>query len=152
MTSPGIDPETVRLVAQCLNHYATPGPREKVTEHKMCFDFSLQLLCETFLVPRRIQTAEHNTLLRVNCPLFLSNFNQTWIFWIDFRKILKCHTQREPSCSMRTERHQTYGNDEANSPFSQFCERTSNQSSQETISDEMYHNVNTLTHYAHVTS
>ena len=27
MTPPGIDPETVRLVAQCLNHYATPGPR-----------------------------------------------------------------------------------------------------------------------------
>jgi hypothetical protein len=26
VTSPGIDPETVRLVAQCLNHYATPGP------------------------------------------------------------------------------------------------------------------------------
>jgi hypothetical protein len=23
---PGIDPETLRLVAQCLNHYATPGP------------------------------------------------------------------------------------------------------------------------------
>ena len=22
----GIDPETYRLVAQCLNHYATPGP------------------------------------------------------------------------------------------------------------------------------
>ena len=22
----GIDPEAVRLVAQCLNHYATPGP------------------------------------------------------------------------------------------------------------------------------
>jgi hypothetical protein len=26
-TPPGIDPETFRLVAQCLNHYATPGPR-----------------------------------------------------------------------------------------------------------------------------
>jgi len=25
LTSPGIDPGTVRLVAQCLNHYATPG-------------------------------------------------------------------------------------------------------------------------------
>ena len=25
MTPPGIDPGTVRLVAQCLNHYATPG-------------------------------------------------------------------------------------------------------------------------------
>ena len=26
MTPPGINPETVRLIAQCLNHYATPGP------------------------------------------------------------------------------------------------------------------------------
>ena len=25
VTPSGIDPETVRLVAQCLNHYATPG-------------------------------------------------------------------------------------------------------------------------------
>ena len=24
---PGIDPETLRLAAQCLNHYATPGPK-----------------------------------------------------------------------------------------------------------------------------
>ena len=27
VTPPGIDCGTVRLVAQCLNHYATPGPR-----------------------------------------------------------------------------------------------------------------------------
>ena len=26
VTPPGIDPGTVRLVAQSLNHYATPGP------------------------------------------------------------------------------------------------------------------------------
>jgi hypothetical protein len=26
VTSPGIHPRTVRLVAQRLNHYATPGP------------------------------------------------------------------------------------------------------------------------------
>ena len=26
VTPTGIDPETVRLVAQCLNHYATAGP------------------------------------------------------------------------------------------------------------------------------
>ena len=26
LTPPGIDPGTVRLVAQCLNHYATPDP------------------------------------------------------------------------------------------------------------------------------
>ena len=30
----GIDPETVRLVAQCLNHYATPGPLCKVNNTK----------------------------------------------------------------------------------------------------------------------
>ena len=27
VTTPGIDPGTVRLVAQRLNHYANPGPR-----------------------------------------------------------------------------------------------------------------------------
>ena len=27
VTPPGIDPVTVRLVAQLLNHYATPGPK-----------------------------------------------------------------------------------------------------------------------------
>jgi hypothetical protein len=27
VTTPGIDPGTVRLVAQRLNHYATPGPK-----------------------------------------------------------------------------------------------------------------------------
>jgi hypothetical protein len=26
----GIDPGTHRLTAQCLNHYATPGPAEKM--------------------------------------------------------------------------------------------------------------------------
>ena len=30
VTPPAIDPGTVRLVAQCLKHYATPGPREDV--------------------------------------------------------------------------------------------------------------------------
>ena len=30
VTPPGIDPETVRLVAQRLNHYATPGPASLV--------------------------------------------------------------------------------------------------------------------------
>ena len=29
VTPPGIDPGTVQLVAQCLNHYATPGPKYK---------------------------------------------------------------------------------------------------------------------------
>jgi hypothetical protein len=31
VTRPGIDPGTVRLVAQPLNHYATPGPQKHYT-------------------------------------------------------------------------------------------------------------------------
>ena len=34
VTPPGIDPGTSRLVAQCLNHYATPGPRSKQLDHQ----------------------------------------------------------------------------------------------------------------------
>jgi hypothetical protein len=34
VTPPGIDPGTFRLVAQCLNHYATPGPTSVGTTRK----------------------------------------------------------------------------------------------------------------------
>jgi hypothetical protein len=33
VTPPGIDPWNVRLVAQCLNHYATQGPTEMNTRN-----------------------------------------------------------------------------------------------------------------------
>jgi hypothetical protein len=37
VTPPGIDPGTVRIVAQRLNHYATPGPHKfnKINNIKM---------------------------------------------------------------------------------------------------------------------
>jgi len=63
-------------------------------------------------------------VLQVKYPIFLSDFNETRIFSIDFRLILKCRFsrtpfQRVPSRSLRTD-----GHDEANSRFSPFCEHT----------------------------
>jgi hypothetical protein len=36
VTPPGIDPGTVRLVAQPLNHYATPGPEKSDVKKTNC--------------------------------------------------------------------------------------------------------------------
>jgi hypothetical protein len=37
VTSPGIDPRTVRPVARCLNHYDTPGPLTYIRLQKICY-------------------------------------------------------------------------------------------------------------------
>jgi len=69
--------------------------------------------------------------LHVKYSLLWNDFNETWSFKTDFRKILKYQiswksAQREPSCSMRTD-GRTYiltdKHDKTNSRFSQFCQR-----------------------------
>jgi hypothetical protein len=37
----------------------------------------------------------------VNYPLFLSDFNETWIFWTNFRKVLKYQISCNPSIGSR---------------------------------------------------
>jgi hypothetical protein len=51
VTQPGIDPGTVRLVAQCLNHYAIPGPNQICSER----------VCEGVLIHWSFNDAFSNT-------------------------------------------------------------------------------------------
>ena len=67
--------------------------------------------------------------VHVKYPLFLSDFNETWIFSKDFQKIFKnqilwTSVKWEPKCSMRTDEHMDWQPDryeDSNSHFSQFC-------------------------------
>ena len=75
----------------------------------MRFWFSLKLLSGTFLILRIIEIwSKIHISIQVKYPLFLPDFNETWIFWNEFLKILKFKiswksVQWEPSCSMQTD-------------------------------------------------
>jgi len=67
------------------------------------------------------RSPERQIGLLVRYLLFLSDFNDTWIFCTDFRKIFKFQISLksrrwEPSCCMRADRH-----NRAEIRFSQFC-------------------------------
>jgi len=88
------------------------------------FRFSLQLLSETFLILRRIKRYMIKIYigLHVKYPLFFSDFNEIWFF---FRQIFEKYWKKIRPVGAklfhadgRIDRH-----DEANSRFSQFCEK-----------------------------
>jgi hypothetical protein len=82
---------------------------KKLLNIKCVVWFPLQLLSEEFFILRGTERDMIKMFigLHVKYPLFFSDFNETWIFSADFRKVLKCRVpwksvQCEPSCSMRT--------------------------------------------------
>jgi hypothetical protein len=99
---------------------------EKELQNTKCvFWFPLQLLPETFLILSRIERDKIKKYLVVfKYPLFLSDFNETCVFstafekYSNFMKILATGAELFHAVR-RMDRH-----DDANSRFSQFCERS----------------------------
>ena len=77
VTPPGIDPGTFRLVAQRLNHYATPDPTVR------------EYLCKFVTVPRRIllrMTIQTKILENIRTQILCSETlvrksHLLWIIW-----------------------------------------------------------------------
>ena len=95
---------------------------------QIVFWVPLQLLSAAFLILRRVEPdmIKIHIGLHVKYPLFLSDFNETWTF---FGRISK-NTQLPNFMKIRLQGaemfhvdRRTDGYDEANSRFSQFCER-----------------------------
>jgi hypothetical protein len=59
VTPPGIDPETVRSVAQCLNHYATPSPLvgSRMTDYSLVGLDLIPVTIRNFCHSHRVRTA-----------------------------------------------------------------------------------------------
>jgi hypothetical protein len=96
-------------------HYLTNGTifrKKPLLNVKCVFWFSLQLLSETFLILRRTEWDIIKNVYRsaaCKVPLFLLDFDETWILKIVLRTILKYQilwksVQWETRCFMRTNR------------------------------------------------
>jgi len=66
VTSPGIDPGTVRLVAQRLNHYATPGHRRNIN-----YVYITRLASNEILSPSNTVLREIGRAKDLSAPLYI---------------------------------------------------------------------------------
>ena len=99
---------------------------KKVTKHKMCVRISSTTFVWNTSHFRKIWARYDKNLHWFSCKgqFIISDINETWIFWQIFEKYSNIKFRENPSSESRgvpcgqTDRH-----DEANSRFSQFCER-----------------------------
>ena len=113
-----------------FRHYLITGTifGKKLFNTKRVFWFSLQTMSKTFLILRIIyRDIVINVWKRhVKYSLFLSSFNENWVFSTDFRKKnlnIKFHKNTSSGFELYHADEHTDGHDEANSRFSQFCEK-----------------------------
>jgi hypothetical protein len=97
------------LYFSTLSHKRQYFQKKRHWNVRVCFHF-LQMLSETFLIRRRIQTyiiIVHRTPR--SAPVFMSDFNETWIRLTSFRILLEHQiswnsVQWEPSSFMQMDR------------------------------------------------
>ena len=102
---------TQQWIFLLFSRYITNGTVvwKKIEDSSWCFDFLYNFCLK--ISEKKIQRGIINVIdLHVKYSLFLWDFDQTWIFWADIRKILKYKISRnsvplEQSCSKRTDRH-----------------------------------------------
>jgi hypothetical protein len=102
--------------------------KKENTERKMCFDFLYKLCLKHFSFYQELSNIWSHlyTGLHAKYPLLTADINDTWIFSIRFSKntqMLSFMKIRPEGDDLLRADRPTDGHDEANSRFSQFCER-----------------------------
>jgi hypothetical protein len=111
-------------------HYLMKGTifEKKVIEHKMCvLIFSTTFVWNISYSKNNGARYDQNCVLvfHVKYPLFLSDFNESWIFRADFLKNIQISNFVKilpVGADLFHSDGRTYRHDEADSWFSQFCE------------------------------
>jgi hypothetical protein len=85
VTRPGIDPGTVRLVAQRLNHYATPGPVRHVAVLNTVGSCNTVVLYYNFVgLPSYMRSVVDRNIIMRRIAVFTSYLNRNIpLFWQD---------------------------------------------------------------------